>query len=180
MLATWGSYLFTWLQPGWRIPDLQPGGGGGALVFEIGYHPCKKIHLIRVVFQDQAMYARTSFRGAKTCKIGKKGMFLVIWQILGKDMTDKIKKNACKNAYLGSIFIPEKYVFRVCSEILLRRWYPTWNTSGPPGSSVSLPQLLAALGEWSKTCRYCERLVTMAAPGSMPLCVEIYTATYVS
>ena len=42
---------------------------GGPLVFEVGYHPRKKIHVIRVVFQDQAMYARTSFRGAKTCKI---------------------------------------------------------------------------------------------------------------
>ena len=51
---------------------------GGPLVFEVGYHPRKKIHVIRVVFQDQAMYARTSFRDAKTCKIGKKGMFLVI------------------------------------------------------------------------------------------------------
>ena len=51
---------------------------GGPLVFEVGYHPRKKIHVIRVVFQDQAMYVRTSFRGAKTCKIGKKGMFLVI------------------------------------------------------------------------------------------------------
>ena len=50
---------------------------GGALVFEVGYHPRKKIHVIRVVFQDQAMYARTSFRGAKTRKIGKKGVFLV-------------------------------------------------------------------------------------------------------
>ena len=49
--------------------------GGGALVFEVGYHPRKKKkknHVIRVVFQDQAMYVRTSFRGAKTCKIGKK------------------------------------------------------------------------------------------------------------
>ena len=27
------------------------------------------------------------------------------------------------------------------------------------------------LGEWSKTCCYCEGRVTMAAPGSMPLCV---------
>ena len=51
---------------------------GGPLVFEVGYHPRKKIHVIRVVFQDLAMYARTSFRGAKTGKIGKKGMFLVI------------------------------------------------------------------------------------------------------
>ena len=45
---------------------------GGPLVFEVGYHPRKKIHVIRVVFQDKAMYAGTSFRGAKTCKIGKK------------------------------------------------------------------------------------------------------------
>ena len=28
----------------------------------------------------------------------------------------QIKKNACKNTYLGSIFIPEKYEFRVCFE----------------------------------------------------------------
>ena len=47
-------------------------GGEGALVFEVGYCPRNKIHIIRVVFQDQAMYARTSFRGAKMCKIGKK------------------------------------------------------------------------------------------------------------
>ena len=38
-----------------------------------GYQARPKIHVIRVVFQDQAMYARTSFRGAKTYKIGKKG-----------------------------------------------------------------------------------------------------------
>ena len=30
-----------------------------------GYQACPKIHVIRVVFQDQALYARTSFRGAK-------------------------------------------------------------------------------------------------------------------
>ena len=37
-----------------------------------GYQVRPKIHVIRVVFQDQAMYARTSFRGAKTFKIGGK------------------------------------------------------------------------------------------------------------
>ena len=47
----------------------------------------KKIHVISVVFQDQAMYARTSFRGAKACKIEKKGIFLVILTNFGKDMT---------------------------------------------------------------------------------------------
>ena len=70
--------------------------GGGPLVSEVGYHPRKKIHVIRVVFQDQAMYARTSFRGAKTCKIGKKGMVLVILTNFGMDMTLKLRKNACK------------------------------------------------------------------------------------
>ena len=69
---------------------------GGALVFEVGYHPRKKIHVIRVVFQDKAMYARTSFRGAKTCKIGKKGVFLAILTSLGKDMADKLRKTHAK------------------------------------------------------------------------------------
>ena len=40
------------------------------------------------------MYARTSFRGAKTCKIGKKGVFLVILTNFGMDMTDKRKTHA--------------------------------------------------------------------------------------
>ena len=66
--------------------------GGGALVFEVGYHPRKKIHVIRVAFQDQAMYARTSFRGAKTCKFGKK----VCLTNFGKDMTDKLRKTHAK------------------------------------------------------------------------------------
>ena len=49
------------------------------------------------------MYARTSFRGVKTCKWGG-GVFLVILTFFGKDIRDKLKKNACKNGYLGSIF----------------------------------------------------------------------------
>ena len=70
--------------------------GGGPLVSEVGYHPCKKIHVIRVVFQDQAMYVHTSFRDAKTCKIGKKGMFLVILTNFGMDMTLKLRKTHAK------------------------------------------------------------------------------------
>ena len=69
---------------------------GGPLVFEVGYHPHKKIHVIRVVFQDQAMYTRTSFRGAKTCKIRKKGVLLVILANFGKGMTDKSGKMHAK------------------------------------------------------------------------------------
>ena len=88
----------------------SPNPPGGPLVSEVGYHPRKKIHIIRVVFQDQAMYARTSFRGAKTCKIGKKGNVFCHIDQFWKGHDALIKKNACKNAYLGSIFIPEKYV----------------------------------------------------------------------
>ena len=60
---------------------LSPGGGGGVeghLYLKLDIILVKKIHVMKVVFQDQAMYARTSFRGAKTCKIGKRGVFLVI------------------------------------------------------------------------------------------------------
>ena len=51
---------------------------GGPLECQGGYQARPKIHVIRVVFQDQALYARTLFRGVKTCKTGKKGVFLVI------------------------------------------------------------------------------------------------------
>ena len=37
------------------VTQLPARGGGGALVFQGGYHPRKKIHVIRVVFQDQTM-----------------------------------------------------------------------------------------------------------------------------
>ena len=44
------------------------------------------------------MYARTSFRGAKTCKIGKKGVFLIILTNFGKDMMDKLRKSHTKTS----------------------------------------------------------------------------------
>ena len=67
--------------------------GGGALVFEVGYHSRKKNHVIRVVFQDKAMYERTSFRGAEMYKIGKKGVFLAILEKFWKGHDGQIKKN---------------------------------------------------------------------------------------
>ena len=70
--------------------------GGGALAYEVGYHPHKKIHVIRVVCQDQAMHMLTSFRDAKTCKIGGKGVFLVMFTNFGKEMTTKLRKKHTK------------------------------------------------------------------------------------
>ena len=56
----------------------------------------KKNHIIRVVFQDQAMYVRTSLMGAKTCKLGEKGVFLVMFTNFGKDITEKLRKKHAK------------------------------------------------------------------------------------
>ena len=78
-----------------------------------GYQACPKINVIRVVFQDQAMYAHTSFRGAKRAKLEKRVCFWSYIDKFWKEHDRQIKKNACKNAYLGSIFTPEKYVIRV-------------------------------------------------------------------
>ena len=113
--------------------------GGGALVFEGGYQPRKKNHVIRVVFQDQAMYACTSFRGAKMWKIGKKGVVLVNIDKFWKGHDGQIKKNACKNAYLGSIFIPEKYIFRVCFENPFTRMISSLKYKWPPGTLTQKP-----------------------------------------
>ena len=60
------------------------------------------------------MYTRTSFKGAKTCKIGKNFVFLVILTNFGKDIKDKLRKmhakgvfrvyfHALKNACLGCV-----------------------------------------------------------------------------
>ena len=102
------------------------------LVFEVGYQPRKeKNHAIRNVFQYQAMYVRTSFRGAKTNRIGKKGMFWSYRQIVEMTCT-QIKKNACKNVYLGSILIPEKYVVMVCFGSPFTRMISSLKYKSPP------------------------------------------------
>ena len=59
---------------------------------------CTRVHRLGV--QKRAKF------GKKGCVYGHKDKF---W----KEHDGQIKKNACKNAYLGSIFIPEKYVIRV-------------------------------------------------------------------
>ena len=74
------------------------------------------------------MYARTSFRGAKM----EKRVCFWSYDEFWKDMTDKLKKNTCKNAYLGSIFIPEKYVFRVCFESPFTRMISNPKYKWPP------------------------------------------------
>ena len=49
-----------------------------------------------------------------------------------KGYDGQTKKNACKNAYLGSIFTPEKYVFRVCFESPFTRMISSLKYKCPP------------------------------------------------
>ena len=59
---------------------------GGPLVFQGGYHPRKKIHVIRVVFQDQTMYARTSFRVSKNMLKGMKILYKYVFRVCYKNL----------------------------------------------------------------------------------------------
>ena len=52
--------------------DIYEKSPGGHSNMSRGYQACPKIHVIRVVFQDQALYARTSFRSAKNVQNLKK------------------------------------------------------------------------------------------------------------
>ena len=149
----------------------------GPLVFEVGYHPRKKIHVIRVVFQDKAMYARTSFRGAKTCKIGKKGCVFGHIDKFWKGHDGQIKKNTCKNTYLGSIFIHEKYVFGVCFECPFTRMIsslkykcppPGYKTNGAPERSYNLGRNIITLNkpvskDVAHTCAFRKQLLSISS-----------------
>ena len=86
----------------------------------------------------QAMYTRISFRGAKTGKIGgKKYVLGQIDKFWGRHDT-QIKKNACKNAYLGLFSYLKSMCLGCVLKVVLQEWYPAWNTSGPPGSARPL------------------------------------------
>ena len=74
------------------------------------------------------MYARTK----NVQNWGKMVCFWSYAQILERTCT-QIKENVCKNAYLGSIFIPEKYVFRVCFESPFTRMISGLKYKCPPG-----------------------------------------------
>ena len=85
------------------VPLLNP---GGPLVFEVGYHPRKKNHILGLFFGTRQCTHVHHLGVQKRAKLG--GKKVCFWSIdkLCKGRDRQIKKNACKNAYLGSIFIP--------------------------------------------------------------------------
>ena len=63
---------------------------------------------------------RTSFRGAKNMQNWKKGCVFGHGHKFLRGHMDKLRKKHVENLYLGSIFIPGKYVLRVFLKVLLR------------------------------------------------------------
>ena len=76
---------------------------------------------------------RTSFRGAKTCKIGKKGCVFGHTDKFWKGHDGQMKKNTCKNTYLGVYFHTEKYVIRVLFVCPWTSLIPLLPFEWPPG-----------------------------------------------
>ena len=107
---TWGSHLYLKL-----------------------YILVKKIHVIRVVLQDQAIYAIHRLGVQKRAKL-EKGCVLCHIDKFWKGYDRQIEKNACKNVYLGSpcIFKPEKYMFRMWFESPFTRMISSLKYKCPP------------------------------------------------
>ena len=66
----------------------------------------------------------------------KKGYVFGHFDKFWKGHDTQIKKNTCKNAYLGSIFIPEKYMFRACFESPFTRMISSLKYKWHPGTSM--------------------------------------------
>ena len=63
------------------------------------------------------MYAHTSFRGAKMCKIGKKRCVFGHIDKFWKGHDGQIKKNTCKNTHLKGLF---SYLKNMCIGCVLK------------------------------------------------------------
>ena len=118
-----------------------------------GGHLYLKLDIILV--KKKFMYLGLFFRTIQcTCvhrlgvqkrpKLEKKGVFLAILTSLGKEMTDKLRKTHAKTC-IGFIFIPEKYVFRVCFESPFTRMISSLKYKWPPGAIPGLKGLYLKL-----------------------------------
>ena len=80
--------------------------GWGPLKCQGGYQARPKIHVIRVFFRTRHCTRVHRLGMQKHAKLEKRGIYGHIGKFW-KEHDRQIKKNECKNAYLGSFFIPE-------------------------------------------------------------------------
>ena len=109
----------------------------GHLYLKLDIILVKKFTELGLFFRTRQCTCVHCFGGVKMCKIGKKGCVFGHIDNFWKEHDGQIKKNTCKNMYLGCIFIPEKYVFRVCFESPFTRMI-----SGPKYKSPPPPRIL--------------------------------------
>ena len=64
----------------------------GSLIFEVGYHPNKKIHVIRVVFRTR----RCTCLHCLGVQNWKKGCVFEIFTNFGKDIMEKLRRVQAK------------------------------------------------------------------------------------
>ena len=102
------------------------------LVFKVGYQPSKKITLSGLFFRTRQCTRVHCLGVQKRAKL-KKGCVFCHIDKFWKGHDGQIKKNTCKNPYLGSIFTPENYVFRVCFESPFTRMISSLKYKCPPG-----------------------------------------------
>ena len=73
---------------------------GEPLQFQQAYQTRPKMHIIRVLFQNQTLY--------KTCKIGKKGCISDHVNKIWKGHDKPIKQNSNKNLYLQTLHLKKQ------------------------------------------------------------------------
>ena len=126
---------------------------GGALVFELGYHPRKKITL--GLFFRTRQCTRVHRLGVQNHAKLEKRVCFCYTDKLWKGHAGQIKKNACKYVYLGSIFIPVKYVFRVCFKSPFKRMISSLKYKWPRGMN------LIHFSRYARTVLDCEKKGTL-------------------
>ena len=89
-------------------------GGGAHLYLKLDII-LVKIHVIRVVFRTRQCTRVHCLGVQKRAELEKRVCFCHIDKFW-KEHDEQIRKKACKMHIYGLIFMPEKYVFRVCFE----------------------------------------------------------------
>ena len=105
--------------------------GGGNLYLKLDIILVKKFTQLGLFFRTRRC-TRAYRLGVQNMQYWKKECVFGHIDKFWKGHDGQIKKKTCKNAYLGSIFTPEKYVFRVCFESPLTRMIYSLKYMCPP------------------------------------------------
>ena len=102
------------------------------MYLKLGIILVKNFTLLGLFFRTRQCTRLHRLGVQKRAKMEKRGCFWSYWHILERTY-GKLRKTHAKNAYLGSIFLPEKYVFRVCFESPFTRMISSLKYKFPPG-----------------------------------------------